>query len=234
MNKTPLCLVILPLCWFLAGCGTDEYQSRLDRASSGAGTDTKYSALGAETTVPGTTVGLRVPKVMQSVDISDAVRGKCPLFEISGLKATYEGNVEDSVHNKQHYYLYVALSEQGANNFSPAKAWLAELQQKFPNSNESSTAVNTNYSVPTPEGSSVQYEEIHFKCNQKLSYTKPDNTLVNQDMPGTLVCLCHAEKGAMITLIYRYPSSLADRHSTDFDADWIKLIAGCMKVGGGS
>ena len=37
----------------------------------------------------------------------------------------------------------------------------------------------------------------------------------------------------MVTLVFRFPSNLADRHQKDFDADWLKLVAGNVKVQGG-
>ena len=77
----------------------------------------------------------------------------------------------------------------------------------------------------------MQWEEIHYNCPQKFFFPNPGNPQNAQEMPGTLVCLCRKENGVMVTLIFRYFSEFGSRHSTDFDSDWIKLIAGCVKVG---
>jgi hypothetical protein len=234
MKKTSLSLVFLPICLLLAGCGTDEYQSRLDKSASGSNSGSKFSSeLGAETTIPGTSVSLRIPNKMQSVqDLNDPVRGKCTLFEIQGLKAAYEGSVVDQAGNKLHYFLYVGVSDLGANGTIPTRGWLSELQGNFPKSSDGSPEVNKSYTVSTPEGSSKQWEEIHFKCRQKFFYPTANNPQNNQEMPGTLVGLCHSENNIVVSLVFRYPDNLETLHSADFDSDWIKLIAGCVKVGG--
>ncbi len=233
MKKTSIGYVVLPISLFLAGCGTAEYQSRLDKAVSGTSSTSKFSsALGQETTIPGTSISLRIPTAMQSVDIADALRGKCPLFDISGLKATYEGSVEDQAKNKLQYYLYIAVSDQNANNFIPARNWLAQMQGDFPDSPDSSTEINNNYLADSPEGSPIHFEEFHYnKCLQKFLYptpTKPDNS---QKMPGNIVCLSHTENGKVVSLVFRYPSGLSDYHGANFDPDWLKLVAGTLKVG---
>jgi hypothetical protein len=234
MKNTSFYISILPICLLLSGCGTDEYQSRLDRGVSSQSSGSKFtSILGAETTIPGTKVSLRIPNVMQSVDINDPVHGKFPLwFDLPGLKATYEGSIEDQINNKMHYYLYVSVSDQSGDKI-PTQGWMNELRQKFPKAgDDSSNEVNKNYSAGTPEGGAVVWEEIHFKkCDQKFCYSKADNPQNVQDMLGNMVILCHAENNIVVTLIFRYPESLENLHGANFDSEWINLIAGCVKVG---
>jgi hypothetical protein len=238
MNKTSLSIAILPFFLLLAGCGTDEYQARLEKGASSTSAGSKFdSVLGAETTSPGplpnASVSWRMPKAMPAVnDINDPVRGKCPLIEIPGFKATYEGFVKDTKGNDLHYYLYVGASEQAQNKDLPTQTWLNVLRDKFPAANDGNSAeVNKNYSSSTPEGGSVQWEEIHFKGVQKFFYPNPENPQNNQDMSGTFVCLCRVENGVLVTLVFRYPSHFEERHSTDFDTEWLKLVAGCLKIG---
>jgi hypothetical protein len=235
MNKTSLGTAILSILVFSVGCGTEEYERRMRNSLDTSSSNSKFSAaLEPETTIAGTKVSLRIPKGMKPVDINDAVRGKCPpsLLEMQNLKATYEGFIEDRDKNKMHYYLYVGVSETAPNNITPLQSWLNVLKTNFPaTADAGSSEVNKSYSASSPEGNAVPWEEIHFKCPQKFYYIKPDNSLINQDIPGTIVCLCHSENGAVVTLVFRYWSELETRHSTDFDSDWIKLIAGCVKVG---
>ncbi|MCC6127387.1 MAG: hypothetical protein IT426_20700 [Pirellulales bacterium] len=233
MKKIPYSFTILSLCVTLSGCGTAEYEERLERGVTSMSSGSKFNSdLNPETTVAGTQVSLRIPKAMQSVDLNDpAGRGKCPLLELPSLKAAYEGFVEDSDKNKMHYYLYVSVGE-AANNFIPTLDWLNKLKGTFPNAgDDSSAAVNKDYAAATPQGDSVRWEEIHVKGPQRFYYTKPDGSQINQDIPGTIVCLNRMENGVLVSLIFRYPSALDDRHSTDFDSDWIKLVAGCAKIG---
>jgi hypothetical protein len=234
MKNTSIVFAVLSVFLFLAGCGTGEYESRLQKAASSSSSGSKFTSdLAEEITVPGTSISLRLPKPMQSVDTSDAVRGKIPLFEVTGLKATYEGSLEDpETKAKQCFYLYVVSGELPPGGRTSMQSWLSDYTNKFPNSADSSAAVNTNYSVPTPEGTSLPCEEFHYsKCMMKFFYPNPAKPQNSQDMPGNVVYLCHVENNQFVALIFRYPSNLSDYHSAAFDPDWIKLIAGTLKMG---
>jgi hypothetical protein len=232
MKKTPFIVALLPLVLFCAGCGTAEYEKRMASSTSGAASSSKFTSdlAAAETTVPGTTVTLRLPKPMQPADLGDPLHGKFTLFDVPGMKAAYEGFVEDTDHNKIHYYLYVAVIDQPANGYMPGRAWLTELQGKAAKSDDNSAEVNKSYSASTPEGSSTIYEEFHIKCVQNFFYPKPNNPNNAQNIDGNLVCLSRTENGKVVTLIFRYPSYLKGHPSASFDPEWIKLIAGTLKV----
>jgi hypothetical protein len=233
MKKIPYSFAIFAICLILSGCGTAEYEQRVEQGVASMSSGSKFTTdLNPETTIPGTQVSLRIPKAMQSVDLTDpAGRGKCPLLELPSLKAAYEGSVEDAAKNKMHYYLYVSVGE-AANNFIPTLDWLNKLKVQFPNAgDDSSASVNKEYAAATPQGDSVRWEEIHVKGMQRFYYTKPDGSQINQDIPGTMVCLNRLENGVLVSLVFRYPSALDDRHGADFDTDWIKLVAGCVKIG---
>jgi hypothetical protein len=213
----------------LFGCGTGEYERRLAEGSADVQKNSKFAVLGSPTTIPGTQMSLQFPSVMQSFDITgDPQRGKCPVLDLQGLKATYEGTVKDDKGNDMHFYMYVAASEV---KYSPAQNWLGELQQKFPKAEAfNSTGVNQNYSVQSPEGLSLSWEEIHFKCDQNFYYPTKENPQNFMTTSGILVCLCHIDNGICTSLFFRFPSNLESRHEADFDSDWIKLVAGTLKV----
>ena len=232
MKTTSLGLASVPILLLLAGCGTDEYQRRLDSGVSASSATSKYTCLGPDTTVPGTpantTVSLRFPTAMSKVEVNDA-RGKCPLLELPSLKATYEGSVTYRDGSKVRFYLYVCVSE--GQNSNTARDWMDRARTNLPNLGEdSSTEVNKSYSTPTPEGSSVQWEEFHIKGKQNFYYTKADDTPINQDLPGTMICLCHAENNVTVALIYRFPKDFETQHNANFDSDWLNLVAGCLKI----
>jgi hypothetical protein len=213
----------------LFGCGTGEYERRLEEGSADVQKNSKFAPLGSPTTIPGTQMSLQFPKVMQTFDITgDPQRAKCPVLDVPGLKATYEGTLKDDKDNDVHFYLYVGASEM---KYSPVGNWLSELQQKFPKAEASnSTGANSNYSCESPEGLSVPWEEIHFKCDQKFYYPTKENPQNYMTTSGNLVCLGHIDNGICTMLFFRYPSNLESRHEADFNSDWIKLVAGTLKV----
>jgi hypothetical protein len=187
--------------------------------------------LGEPTSIPNTQATLRIPAKMQSIGIEDPQRGKCPGVEIAGLKSTYEGTLKDKLGNDLHFYLYVGASELGQNGFMSTRNMLNKLQEKFPKGEpENSTEINRNFTADSPEGTTVPWEEFHFKCNQNFFYPTKDNPQNYQDMMGNLSCFCHAENGYYVTLVFRYPSIIDDRHAEDFDSEWGKLVAGSLKV----
>jgi hypothetical protein len=228
MKKTSIILVLLSMSVWLAGCGTSEYERRLSSAASKGGSGSRYADFGDEINIAGTKLSLRLPKAMQSADITDAVHGKFPLFELQGHKATYEGFVEDSEKNKVHYYLYVIASDPLP--MSPARDWLDTLKQKITAGADCSAEVNKNYQVPTPEGSSKTFEEMHYKCAQKFFCPKPNDPKNVLSTDGTLAGVSILENGQAVGLLLRYPSYLAGHPSPSFNADWIKLISGTVKV----
>jgi hypothetical protein len=235
-------LLILPTFMLLSGCGTSSYEEKMEKAASGLSSSSKFQTdLGAEVTIPGTEVSVRIPlpkgadskpNEMQPMDINDAVRGKCPLFDIPGLKATYEGSIDDGK-GKQCFYLSIAVSEPGLNSPTPLKGWVNELSTKFPNAADSNPNVNENYMAKMEGGGTVKWEEIHYKCGQKFFYPTADKPNNVQEFIGIIWCLSRVENGKVVTLIFRYPESLKDLHGANFDSDWLNLAAGCVKVGGG-
>lgn len=230
MKKTFILIALLPAVTFFAGCGTGDYEKRIASSlSQGSGSGPKILPDTA-TTIPGTPFSVRLPSALQSVDMGDAVRGKFPVFEIGGLKAVYEGSVEDASKNKQCFYLYIGVTTKLENNQLPTQSWLNDLSTK--NVSDASTALNKSYTASSPEGSSVQYEEIHFKCMQKFFYPKPDNPNNTMDIMGNVVCLSHVENDQVVSLVFRYPDTLKDVHGPNFDPEWIKMIAGTLKSGG--
>jgi hypothetical protein len=245
MKKLASCLLILASCMFLSGCGTSEYERRLENSVGNTSKTSKFATdLGPEMTIPGTTVNLclpapkivdpkdpakLIPNEMKSMDLNDAIRGKCPLLdEFPGLKATYEGYLDDGK-GKQCFYLYIGVSDTGAKGLTPLQDWLNGKFQNLPNS---STSVNKNYSTPTPNGPALTWDEIHVTKSHKFFYPTPDKPNNSQDFMGTLCIISRIDNGKMVTLAFRYPDSFKDRHETDFDTDWLKLVAGTVKVGG--
>jgi hypothetical protein len=225
-------LLLLPL----FGCGTSEYEKRLETGSKAASENSKFSVLGELTVIPGTSIGLRFPKVMQSIDINDPQRGKCVvldpkgeknLLNLTGHKATYEGTVKDTSGNELHYYIYVGVAELKVTETS---SWSTSLMQGFPNADAATSGGSSDYTVESPQGTTVTWEEMHFKCDQNFYYPTKDKPQNVQKLPGNIVGLSHMDSGIATMVIFRYPSILADRHEADFNSDWIKLIAGTLRV----
>lgn len=131
---------------------------------------------------------------------------------------------------KQCFYLYIGVSEAGPNGTTPLQGWLNGKLQNLP---DSSITVNKNFSAPTPDGSTLVWEEIHVTKAQKFFYPTADKPNNSQDLMGTIWFISRIENGKMVTLAFRYPEGFKDLHGPNFDSEWLKLVAGCVKVGSG-
>jgi hypothetical protein len=126
--------------------------------------------------------------------------------------------------------LYIGVSEPGPNNMTPLQNWLMGKLQSI---SDKSSSVNKNFSASTPDGSTVVWEEINFKSTQKFFYPTADKPNNSQDMMGIIWILSRIENGKIVTLAFRYPEGFKDMHGPNFDSDWLKIVAGCVKVGSG-
>jgi hypothetical protein len=224
---------MLSLAAFLAGCGTDDYQSQLDQAVTGSAKNSPFAVLGPDTKIPDSTITLRLPPSMQSVDING--RGKFPgsiLEVIDGLKATYEGYWENKdAKTKQYFYLYIAVTEAPSNGFMPIQYFNQTLAQKQFSAAESSTSINKNMPIAGPDGTSKPFDEVHFvKGKQPFPIFKQGSEVIQEEL-GDVICLSRVDNGKVYSIIYRYPSNFANQHTSVFDCDWVKYVAGTMKTG---
>jgi hypothetical protein len=86
--------------------------------------------------------------------------------------------------------------------------------------------------VSGPDGTSKPFSEIHFvKGKQPFPVFKQGSEVTQEDF-GDVICLSRVDNGKVYSLIYRFPSNFANQHTSVFDCDWIKYVAGSMKTGG--
>ena len=120
---------------FSGGCGTGDYEQRLDKRFNELKVGSKFNLLSSPIDVPGTKVSLRIPQKNDSNQKAfenlltggfenpplqeavapdgkpiDPLRLKPNVIDVADLKLTLEGFVPDAKQGKQPYYLYVAVS----------------------------------------------------------------------------------------------------------------------------
>ena len=231
-----LCRVLFLL--VLSGCGTGDYEQRLDqRHADKIKIEKKFSQLYAPQDVPGTQVSVRLPKTIftepplvegalvggKPVDIRRVKPDK--LVTIPGLKLTYEGFVEnDGV--KLPCYCYVGATAASTGEIGDSNGKIqAELAAQPPHD----TLTNWERFQPeTPDGHESQWVRLRF-MNKKQEFFTVDKAGQGQfkTMPGVLEVYLHAEPGYAVVIAWRMPTSIEGKVKL---AKWASLVAGCVSV----
>jgi hypothetical protein len=233
MLKKHLKAYVLLMLGLLLGCGTGEYERRLEGRIVSLKTGSKFNILSPAIDIPGASLSIRIPQEFNITPLSegemldgkpiDGRRVKPAVIDIPDLKATFEGSINDRDDGKQSYYLYVAVSK-GANRGNLPKLMQADLASKF--NNTSQLAV---LQAPTPEGRSIDWQQCRGTGNQLFYYVLPPPGGEGQfrQMPGAVELLFHEENDALIILVWRMPTGIEG--ARDFKS-WIQLVAGCVNL----
>jgi hypothetical protein len=218
--------------FFCGGCGTGEYEQRLDKRINELKTSSKFNILSPPMDVPGTQVSIRVPEVFKNTPLTegamvdgkavDSRRVKPNLIDIPDLKLTFEGFIEDANKGKQPYYLYVAVSS-GPTIATLPRTTRDSLSEKLNNTSE----LTDDYRAQKPEGGEVSWKQCRSTGNQEFYYVLPNTEGQFIQMPGSLELLFHDENNTLVTLAWRMPAGI--EQSEDFKS-WINLVAGSVKV----
>jgi hypothetical protein len=215
----------------LAGCGTGEYEQRLAKRSSRAPV-MNFNELYQPQALPDVPVSVRVPVVFKDPPLVAGVPGKDGnpldprriqpnLFELSWLKFTYEGFIDNPNGAKTPFYCYVAAVNKAANNLpDPMPGWRAELAGRGGNVTEWA-----DFQGQTPDGRSIPWKTIRFTGPQDF-WTGPGPDQF-APMPGVLDIYLHNEANYYILFAWRVPSAIEQQVNS---AKWATMMAGCVEV----
>lgn len=219
------------------GCGTSEYEQRLDARITDLKSGSKFNTLSSPIDVPGTQVSIRIPQgsknapewVFNMVKQGTMVDGKevssrriKPIVEIPDLKVTYEGLLKDSKGGKYPFYLYVAVST-GASRVNFVRILQGALGEKFSNTTELQ-----DFRAQTPEGQSIDWQQCRGTGNQEFCYLQPATGQEQfQQMPGAVELFFHDEENTLVTLAWRTPTNIEE--SIGFKS-LVNIVAGCVKI----
>jgi hypothetical protein len=222
----------------LSGCGTGEYEERLDkRHADKMKLEKKFSQLYAPQEVPGTQISVRLPKTIfkdpplvegapvggKPVDIRRVKPDK--LVTIPGLKLTYEGFVENGG-VKLPYYCYVGAVAVSTGEIVDRGG---KIQAELAAQPQHDTLTNwESFLAKTPDGHENQWMKLRF-VNKNQEFFTVDKAGQEQfkTMPGVLEVYLHAEPGYGVMIAWRMPTSIEGKVDL---AKWAALVAGCVSV----
>jgi hypothetical protein len=240
---SPFAISISALCGvlvlsMLSGCGTGEYERRLEqRRVSKSRIEKRLRGLYQPQDVPGTQVSLRLPKILfqESPLVEGAPVGGKPvdirrikpqkLMTIPGLKLTYEAFV-DYEGLKLPCYCYVGVLDIQSGQLvqDPGIKIRAELTgQRQPERVTNWQDVR----LETPEGQENVWKKIRAETSQEFFVVDKAGQGQFKSMPGVLEVYVYSESKYIITIAWRMPASIEKKVNLE---KWASLVAECVSV----
>jgi hypothetical protein len=229
-KRNSISLFSLLLFCLCLGCGTGEYESRLQLGIEKAKKESKFNELRASEEVTGTKVSIRAPKFFGTAWTEGAVvDGKAvdpvrlkPL-SLPGLKNTYELTIQDDKQGSLAYYCYVGVCNDAINIFD------SEINNQYiTNSGYSRTSDWTSFNAPTPEGKTMAWRKVRLTGAMKFFY----KTQIGQEnmltMNGVMDIFTYQEPGTpLVVIAWRFPADIESKIELD---KWESLVAGGVSV----
>jgi hypothetical protein len=238
MSKKNRTAILALLMIMFSGCGTSDYEQRLQARITELKSESKFNILSPPIDVPGTSVSIRIPQKNEANiygfenqpltegaiiegNLVDARRVGPEVVSLPELKLTFEGFVVDASGGKQPFYLYVAVTSDPRRANYP-RSMRVDLRNKYDDTTELS-----DLQAQTPDGRSTDWKTCRATGNQDFFYITPDGKGQYLQMPGLIELLFHEDNDLLVILAWRLPTGIEQTINLQ---KWIRLVAGCVKV----
>jgi hypothetical protein len=223
------CLAALLL---FSGCGTGDYQQRLENRVGRLRTEARFLELYAPQDLAGTPVAVRVPQVFKDSPLVEGAPGKDgnpidprrvkpTVFDLPWLKLTYELMIDQPPDGRLPFYCYVGAVAKNADGAKdPNGIWTAELAGKGGQLTDWS-----DFQAETPGGQTVAWKKLRFEGPQEFFRVDPTGQEAVAQMPGVLEIYLREDAGQYIVVAWRTPTSIEQQAEL---AKWAPLVAGCV------
>lgn len=202
------------------GCGSGDYQVRLEKSIKQTREQSSFQNLGEPMQLAGSRVVVRVPKVFQSLSEGGGEkispdRLAPTIITLPDLKATFEALAEhDDV--KEAYYVYfgvVTLRQSRNDDTSPTTRVERGLQYDF---KAKFTAADDNWKdqdFTTPVGGTLKWRKLRGDGVQQPFYVERDGKGTSTPMPGVmeLYCLSLPDADCVVWMAWRVPKALEEQ-----------------------
>ncbi len=243
-------IVVLAVC-ICQGCGTGEYEKRLQKQVAGLEKGSVFQQLYDPSPLEGTPIFVRVPKVFKQslkegsiIDGSpvDPRRTKPPKVDLlGGLKIAYEAIIADSDGNETSYYLYFAvvdvakaektrftaqrtastLKATGTAKMHRGGKLYQSLEKAFPGAVTEWEDVQ----CPTFDGHKVVWQKVRATGNQEFYSIDRNKQQRYATVPGVLEFYVRQEGDLLVLIIWRIPTSIESQVKL---AELAPLVAGSV------
>ncbi len=233
---SPICLSLtLLFLLIIQGCGTGEYERRLDEGLTQAKANSKFNGLYGPQPLPDTAVSVRIPKMFKDPPLVegaqvngkpvDVRRIKPGLFPFPFLKYTYETYVDDAGGVKLPCYCYVGAANAAGGRVRNPKS---DIDVSFQKKAEFESLTNwMDFQGETPEGRGNAWKKIRIECQQDFRTLDKAGQEKNAQLPGIMEIYLHEEAENYVIIVWRMPKSIEQKVEL---AKWAPIVAGCVTV----
>jgi hypothetical protein len=235
----------------VAGCGTQEYERRLQATVREMELRWPFDEnLQPLTKFDPTPICLRIPKVFSRTAINHpdppegdaaivANRTKIPSVDLGGAMLTYEAFIVDQKKGSVPYYMYVAVSDLAKGyglrsifNRDP-KAVDGAMDNtgsiyKGVKESLAKTAENWEFvRCATPEGTQIAWQKLHAAGEQSFCYRDSGGKQSLIKLPGLLDIYARVEGDYLVMVAWRIPEMLQGQANF---SDLEQLVAGSQTI----
>jgi hypothetical protein len=230
-NRRLSAAVLLLLC-ASAGCGTGEYEKRLNARVGQIGQESAFGQMHPPTQLSETPIKVRLPNSFgQPLGEGAGVDQRRvqpqvvnPVDVKYELKATYEGFVEDSEGGKTAYYCYLAtLDTAEAKVKDPERALRRQLQETL----GEGTGQWAPTQCETPTGRASQWQKITASGDQEFYYVDKDGQESFRKEPATVWFFSRREGEYWIAIGWRVPTRCEAEAGL---GEWAPRVAGSVST----
>jgi hypothetical protein len=237
--SSPLSLCCSPICLLLAlavvaGCGTREYEKRLENRATKLQKESEYKNLYGALELKGTPVSIRIPQTFKDQPLVegnpdkdgkpvDPRRIKPGLFEFPWLSLTYEGFVDNPAGGKLAYYCYLGAVDKVAKNIpDPTQAWNVEMSGKG-----GQVTAWADFQGKAQDGQMISWKKFRYVGDQEFYSLDQGGQGTFAKTPGVLEVYLREDAGQLIVIAWRFPASMEQQVDV---AKWAPLVTGCVTV----
>jgi hypothetical protein len=216
------------------GCGRAEYQRRLDarleKEREKERAAARFNMLYQPQALEGVSVSVRIPTVFTSAPMiegrgqADPRRVKPGIVTLPSLKLTYEMTIKDDK-GQLPYYCYVGAVKADEKPLEDACKTLQTVLTTKPGAEVSQWA---DFNGETPDGHESKWKKLRCVAQQEFTYADANGQTHSENLPGLLEIYLREEKGYLVVIAWRMPTSLETQVNL---AQWAPLVAGCVSVG---
>lgn len=226
-------LVLAVVCLPFLGCGTGDYEARLESHVAGLQSNSAFNELQPAKDVPGTNIAVRVPIKFgeplaegqnRNGKPVDARRLKSGVAALTAVNAVYEATIDDAEGGKIPYYVYFGAESTANNRMRGLQNTLGGEFRSHPNHNLKDWADTPGN---TPDGRVSQWRKISFTGDQEFMYIDKTGNERPMTMPGVLEVCIHEEGDSIAIVAWRMPKSIEELSGV---AKWGPMVLGCVDI----
>ncbi|MBI3837359.1 MAG: hypothetical protein HY288_05430 [Planctomycetia bacterium] len=203
-------------CFFVAvaGCGTADYESLLNRQLNDIRAGAPFRTLFGPTELSDTPIKIRVPMAFKHSYMENSShpddgakispdRVQPPFLPLPGFKLCYESQVEN-VEGRPPFYCYLAAIPSKPGDAQKLAADLqAKLKAKFNDTPDAWEELDAN----TPQNKGLPWKKIRVTGEQPFRVTDVMG-IVSKNLPGVFELWMHDAQDYIVLVGWRAPSSI--------------------------